>query len=246
MKVVISAGGVGSRLSSVTECLIPKSLCKPFIKPVIFYQLEALHEFGCSSVYLSFNSHWQINRFKELIKTNDVPNLDYTFGIHRYGHPMNAFEDSSLQSYVSNSKVLWSWGDCIFDKRLLADIVFANKYLGNSVACSSGANDSFVPLPGKEYIMYEPDALGVVRHSRYSSTCGIGTRDSVGLFAPVLIDGQSTKLLLDVIKLNNMRSLSFLLDLISNKHGLSVIEPDLLVNVNCPEDLVQLALIEKN
>jgi choline kinase len=164
LKAVISGGGLGERIKKITGGLIPKSLVKVTDKPLISYQLEALSQNNIDDVYISFQTDWQIQIFKQFVRTGEVPKLNYRFGKHEYGHQLNLFKDKKVYQFLSSSNFIWTVGDLFYSSNLIKKLITSG-IRHNSVYCSylrdnSKGKDTFIPHTP---IFFTNDALKLIR-----------------------------------------------------------------------------------
>lgn len=161
LKAVISGGGLGERIKEITGSLIPKSLIKVTDKPLISYQLEALYQNNISGVYISFQTDWQIQIFKQFVRTGEVPKLNYIFGKHKYGHQLNLFKDKKVYQFLNNSDFIWTVGDLFYSDSLIKKLI-AKGVRNNSICCTyMKGGDGFIPHTP---IFFKNEVLNLIKN----------------------------------------------------------------------------------
>lgn len=99
IKVVVSAGGHGTRVPEITSGIIPKGLSRIINKRLLSYQLQTLYRSGIREVFVSIEEDWQIGLFKESIRIGEFPAMHYLYGKHDWtSYPLHTFADKEVNS----------------------------------------------------------------------------------------------------------------------------------------------------
>ena len=228
MKLILAAGGKGTRVKEITGGVIPKGLVRLIDKPLISYQLQLIKKAGIKEVYVSMNEDWQIQLFKESVRINEFPKLDYYFDTHRWGHPLNAFTKDDLFKFINGEDFFWTYGDLIYDEHLLERLYEVANRNKTSVGCKvfTGTRK---PLDGK-YISFNQDSSGKIIGYKHEDKYEL-TIDTPFYFKNSVLEDIQKELMM-----NEPRQVRLLMRIVDNE-GLSIVEPELFINMNLPEDL---------
>jgi len=122
MKVVILAGGLGTRLSEYTK-LIPKPMVKIGGEPIIFRIIKLYKKYGFKEFYiaLGYKGHVIRNFFKNKFKDIEI-NL-----IETGKNTMTGGRLKRLEKYLKNETFLMTYGDGISDLDINKLISFKKK-----------------------------------------------------------------------------------------------------------------------
>jgi glucose-1-phosphate cytidylyltransferase len=122
MKVVILAGGLGTRLSEYTK-LVPKPMVKIGGKPIILRIINLYKKYGFNEFYiaLGYKGNVIINFFKKKIKDVKV-NL-----IETGKNTMTGGRLKRLKKYLKNETFLMTYGDGVSDINIKKLINFHKK-----------------------------------------------------------------------------------------------------------------------
>ena len=124
LKVVIAAGGDGTRLGLLNSKGQAKSLLLFGDRPLISFQLDILRDNGLKEIHLSFTRDSQKKDFEFFIKKGLVPNLDYSFSFHdHFEHPACLFRADGVKNFISKSDFLFSQGDLIVRNKTIEDLI---------------------------------------------------------------------------------------------------------------------------
>lgn len=116
VKVIIPAGGDGTRLGALNKTGCPKSLIEFNNKPLISYQLNLISKAGINDVLLSVNSECQLEALKKCLKSEQI-SLNYTFGFHsEFGHPCELFRNKNIEKFIGNSPFIYTQSDVYYTK----------------------------------------------------------------------------------------------------------------------------------
>jgi NDP-sugar pyrophosphorylase family protein len=110
-QAIILAGGKGTRLASVLEAEIPKSLAPINGKPVLFYQIEQFRKFGVKNILIL--GHYLFDQIIDYIDSIDITDMDIQFiqEISPRGTAGALYDAKHLLDDV----FYLSYGDLIFD-----------------------------------------------------------------------------------------------------------------------------------
>lgn len=111
MKVVIQAGGKGTRLGSKTE-LVPKPMVQINQKPILWYQLDWCNRYKIDEVFIIVNHLGEV--IKEYVDINRH-NYDFKISIFNETYPMGTV--GGIKALEANLKTdfLVLYGDVLFD-----------------------------------------------------------------------------------------------------------------------------------
>ena len=139
MKVVILAGGFGSRLGEITET-IPKPMVEIGGKPIIWHIMKIYSQFGYDDFIIALgyksqiiknyflNFHFRNNDFNINLATNKITklsgeNLNWNISLIDTGlNTMTGGRLKRLKKYISNERFFLTYGDGLADiniKKLL-------------------------------------------------------------------------------------------------------------------------------
>lgn len=236
LKALISAGGDGREIPEFTGGVAPKSLCRVVDKPLISYQLHAMHDVGVRDVFVTFHTEWQVQLLRQSIRLGECPDMNYVFGLHMHGHPSNAFRDENVIKFIGDEDFIWSWGDLYYESELVMKLTSKVGETGASVCCEASDDYTFEPPKGRFYIAYEKDDRGIITSYSMSEYKG---QENFGLHAPLYLRGKATKIISDELKSPRV-TLRNLLSRLIEEDSLAVVKPDLLINVNSSQDFLSL------
>lgn len=132
MKVVILAGGLGTRLSEYTES-IPKPMVPIGEKPILWHIMQHYAQYGHTDFYialgfkaevikeyfLSFstiNSDFSLNLSTGKIKTHNANGLDWNVTLVDTGrHSMTGGRVKRMQQYIGDEPFMLTYGDGVAD-----------------------------------------------------------------------------------------------------------------------------------
>lgn len=122
MKAVILAGGLGTRMSELTQT-IPKPMVQVLKKPIIIYIMEQYYKYGVNEFYVALGYKGQV--IKKFFKRNKYPwkvNL-----VDTGQNTMTGGRLKRLQKYLENERFLLTYGDGISDVNIKKLINFHKK-----------------------------------------------------------------------------------------------------------------------
>lgn len=131
MKVVILAGGFGTRLSEYTK-LIPKPMVNVNGKPIIYYIMKHFYNYGFKEIYCAIG--YKGNILKEYFKKNSFP---WKVKLIETGlKTMTGGRIKRLKKYLGNEKFFMTYGDGLANVNLkkLLDFHIKNKKLATITA----------------------------------------------------------------------------------------------------------------
>jgi len=227
MKLILTAGGKGTRVKEITGGVIPKSLVRLIDKPLVNYQLQLIKKAGIKEVYVAMNEDWQVQLFKESIRINEFPKLDYYFGTNHWGHPLNTFTKDALK-FVNGQDFFWTYGDLIYDEHLLEKLYEVANRNKTSVGCKAFTK-ARKPLDGK-YINFNQDLSGEIIEYKHED------RYDFTIHAPFYFKNSVLEDIQKELMMYEPRSARLLMRIIDNE-GLSIVKPKLFINMNLPEDM---------
>ena len=153
MKVVILAGGFGTRLSEYTE-KIPKPMVEIGEKPILFHIMNIYSHFGHKDFYIALgykselikeyflnyrilSSDFKINLDSGKIESQEVENLDWNVTLVNTGlNTMTGGRVKRMKPYIGNETFLLTYGDGLSNVNLDALINF-HKSHGKMVTVSA-------------------------------------------------------------------------------------------------------------
>jgi len=145
MKVIILAGGLGTRLSEYTET-IPKPMVKIGDRPIVWHIMETYAHFGhknfCLALgyksevvkeyflnYRSLNSNFTVDLATGVIEPHQVDKIDWTVTLVNTGlQTMTGGRIKRLRSYIGNEPFMLTYGDGVADIDIDALINFHNNH----------------------------------------------------------------------------------------------------------------------
>ena len=125
MKAVILAGGLGTRMSELTQT-IPKPMVQVLNKPIIIYIMEQYYKYGINEFYVALG--YKGNVIKKFFKRKKYPwkvNL-----VDTGQNTMTGGRLKRLQKYLENERFLLTYGDGISDVNIKKLINFHKKKKG--------------------------------------------------------------------------------------------------------------------
>ena len=174
MKVIILAGGFGTRLSEYTE-LLPKPMVTIGGKPILWHIMKAYASFGHKDSYVALGYKAQL--IKEYFLNYQSLNADFTVNLSNGS--VETFSDSSidwrvtlvdtglnsmtggrvkrLQSFIGNETVMLTYGDGLANIDIDALLKF-HKSHGKMVTVSAvhpSARFGELGLEGKKVVRFE-------------------------------------------------------------------------------------------
>ena len=122
MKVVILAGGLGTRMSEVTKT-IPKPMVKILDKPILIHIMEHYYKFGFDEFYIALG--YKGNIIRNYFKKN---RFDWKVHLIETGkNSMTGGRLKRLKKYLNNETFLMTYGDGISDVNIRRLISFHKK-----------------------------------------------------------------------------------------------------------------------
>ena len=122
MKVVILAGGLGTRMSEVTKT-IPKPMVKILDKPILIHIMEHYYKFGFDEFYIALG--YKGNIIRNYFKKNR-----FNWKVHLIETGKNSMTGGRLKrlkKYLNNETFLMTYGDGISDVNIRRLISFHKK-----------------------------------------------------------------------------------------------------------------------
>ena len=122
MKVVILAGGLGTRMSEVTKT-IPKPMVKILDKPILIHIMEHYYKFGFDEFYIALG--YKGNIIRNYFKKNR-----FNWKVHLIETGKNSMTGGRLKrlkKYLNNETFLMTYGDGISDVNISRLISFHKK-----------------------------------------------------------------------------------------------------------------------
>jgi len=126
MKVLILAGGLGSRLSEETD-LIPKPLVKIGGKPILWHIMKLYSVFGYNDfvILLGYKGHM----IKEYFANNNENNWDITF-LDTGQKTDTGGRIKRAAQHIDNQTFMLTYGDGLADINLIQLLSFHQKHVG--------------------------------------------------------------------------------------------------------------------
>ena len=122
MKVVILAGGLGTRISEYTKT-IPKPMVKIMNKPILFHIMKHFANYGFHDFYIALGYKSEI--IKNYFKSN---NFKWNINLIDTGkETMTGGRIKRLKKYLGSEKFFLTYGDGISDINLDKLLNFHNK-----------------------------------------------------------------------------------------------------------------------
>ena len=122
MKVVILAGGLGTRISEYTKT-IPKPMVKIMNKPILFHIMKHFVNYGFQDFYIALG--YKGNTIKNYFKSN---NFKWNINLIDTGkETMTGGRIKRLKKYLGSEKFFLTYGDGISDINLDKLLNFHNK-----------------------------------------------------------------------------------------------------------------------
>jgi glucose-1-phosphate cytidylyltransferase len=174
MKVIILAGGFGTRLSEYTET-IPKPMVKVGGKPIIWHIMKTYAYFGHKDFYLalgykaevikeyflnyrSLNSDFTVNLASGMIESHQEDDTDWRVTLVHTGlESMTGGRIKRLQSFVGNEPFMLTYGDGVADIDIEALLKF-HKSHGKMVTVSAvhpGARFGEIEMEQNQVISFQ-------------------------------------------------------------------------------------------
>ena len=122
MKVVILAGGLGTRMSEITKT-IPKPMVKILDKPILIHIMEHYYKFGFDEFYIALG--YKGNIIRNYFKKNR-----FDWKVHLIETGKNSITGGRLKrlkKYLNNETFLMTYGDGISDVNIRRLISFHKK-----------------------------------------------------------------------------------------------------------------------
>lgn len=226
-KLILTSGGKGTRVKELTGGVMPKGLSrisKDLPKPLIAYQLEIIAATGIKEVFVSLEEEWQKVLFQQSLRIGELPNLNYSIGIHKWEHPLNTFYEPNVLEFVNQDDFIWTYGDLYYSPNLLKNMIYLAQK-NNTSAASMMHSDSARWQDGGKYITFKANKNNVI--TNYDLTAQPGFT----LHAPFYFQNtalNSIKTELDEYPPHQLSLLKRLVD----KGQLSAFHPDFLLNMN--------------
>lgn len=236
-KVILTCGGKGTRVSELTGGVIPKGLCrinKKLNKPLVAYQLEQIQKSGFREIYVSLEADWQVQLFKQSVKVGEFPQLDYTYGLHKWEHPLNTFREPKVFQYIGSSDVYWTYGDLFYLPEVIPEMLEVLRTNNTSVACQMYSKSPRWVKDGK-YTNFHKEEKGYIESYSFSD------EPSFTIHAPLYLQNRALGILKNELAAEpgHPRTINLLTRLVDSGQ-LSVVEPSFLLNMNTPSDMERM------
>lgn len=237
IKVILIAGGKGTRVVELTGGVLPKSLCrinKYIRKPLVSYQLNELKKAGINNILVIFSEPWQLQLFKENIKIGDIPELNYCFADpETHDHPLSFFNNSLIKDFIKNDDFILTYGDMFYTLDLIKNFLKKSKQNNTSVAVKRTSNSERWVFDGK-YINFTEDSTGEIILYEYRD------RTNFTIHTPVFFQNRALSVINEELLNNPPRTISLFKKMI-DKRQLSVITSDYCINLNMPDDIEKIS-----
>ena len=174
MKVVLLAGGFGTRLSEYTES-IPKPMVQVGNKPILWHIMKCYAYFGYKDFFIAlgykseiikeyflnyrtFNADFTVNLSDGTVKPHQLDQLDWNVTLVNTGiNSMTGGRVKRMKPYVENEPFLLTYGDGLSDVDLLELIDF-HKSHGKMVTVTAvhpGARFGELEIKGEEVTSFQ-------------------------------------------------------------------------------------------
>lgn len=226
IKVVIAAGGDGTRLGDLNSDKKPKSLLLFNERPLIAYQLEKIIDLAPLGILLSFTNELHIEEFKDYVRKGIIPEFEYQFGLHSpFEHQKDLFCNKSTQDFIEDIDFLFTHGDLVLKKNIFKSMQEAYARNSCSVIVKEKAkeSDEYEFVTKNSYIKKIQKSKTVVW--RYGGVFIIKKEDQIDW--------------MNMCKSKVFRSLNFFEKCIARKSKIFVVDclqGDWVININKPED----------
>ena len=146
MKVVILAGGLGTRMSDVTKT-IPKPMVKVLNKPILIHIMEHYYKFGFNEFYIALG-------YKGNVIRNFFRKKKYNWKVHLVETGKNSMTGGRLKrlkKYLKDDVFFMTYGDGISDINLKKLLQFhkKNKKIATLTAVRPPARFGSIKIKGK-------------------------------------------------------------------------------------------------
>lgn len=231
-KVIIGAGGRGTRVHVLTGNIIPKPLCrisKRTPHSLIAYQLKKVSEAGFKDVFILFDFDWQIHLFNQLVRIKEVPNLRYTTGTARWEHPLHLFRNRKVIDFIGRDDFVLTYGDLFYSRDILRGMKSLAEKNNTSVASLMYSKNDRWKDAIKKITFSKDDDRRVVEVE-------LTKKGNFIMHPPFFFQNRALETIKEELACDPSETTPLLKRLIKKKQ-LSVFRPDFLVNMNTPEDI---------
>lgn len=240
IKVVVSAGGRGTRVPEITSGIIPKGLSRIIDKRLLSYQLWTLYRSGIREIFVSVEEDWQIGLFKESIRIGEFPAIHYLYGKHNWtSHPLRTFADREINSghsvfdFIGQDDFIWTYGDLFYDNSLIDKLIRRGRENKTSVGCRMISRRP-QPFENGQFIQFIEGQNGrIIGYQKVD-------RLTFSIHAPFFFRNQVLSCIQEELAIDPPRTRRLLMRIHDVAGGLSLVDPVHLYNMNWPEDVVRI------
>ena len=243
IKIVISAGGRGTRVPEITSGIIPKGLSRIINKRLLSYQLWTLYQLGIREIFTSIEEDWHIGLFKESIRIGEFPPMRYFYGKHQWtSHPLRSFADKEINSkrnvfdFIGEDDFIWTYGDLFYDRTLINKLINRAKQNQTSVGCQIISRRP-QPFEKNQFIQFIKNKNGRILDYKKVK------RLKFSIHAPFFFRNQELSQIKKELTMNPPHTRRLLMRIHDTGGGLSLINPTYLYNMNWPEDVLLIKKI---
>tara|TARA_B100000795_G_C22736388_1_gene413507 strand:- start:19 stop:786 length:768 start_codon:yes stop_codon:yes gene_type:complete len=172
MKVVILAGGYGTRLGEYTD-IVPKPMVKVGNHPIIWHIMNHYAHFGHKEFiialgykgdvikdyflnYKSLNSNFKVNLKDGLVKTFESPEIDWEVTLVDTGEKtMTGGRVKNIKDYIGNETFMLTYGDTVSNVNISELVHFHEKNKKMVTMTAVRPNARFGELDIKESMVNE-------------------------------------------------------------------------------------------
>lgn len=223
LKVVIAAGGDGTRLGDLNPERKPKPLLFFNGRPLISYQLDLLAKYNLE-ILLSFTNKRQIEEFKKHVRNKLIPKCSYHFGLHNpFDHQRDLFRNKRVKEFIKGSDFLFTHGDLVVKGPLFEKIISAYR----EKECSIIIKEKARPDDRYQFILKDSFIVDIMQTNnpewRYGGVYIVKNKDQENWLKMCESNPYSSLRFFELCIAEN--SLIYVLD---------VLQQDLVINVNTP------------
>ena len=174
MKVIILAGGIGTRLSEYTESL-PKPMVRIGGKPILWHIMKTYAHFGHTDFYVALgykaelikeyflhyrtlNADFTVDLGTGIVNSHQLDEVDWKVTLVNTGqHSMTGGRVKRMQHYIGNETCLLTYGDGVSDVDLDQLITFhkSHRKMVTVTAVHPGARFGELEMKGEQVTSFQ-------------------------------------------------------------------------------------------